>query len=147
MVVRDVVRGVAVRTDLDAERARLAALGVRIVWELALEDIATLHLHPRDVGGAIVSIDVADPPSSWRWAGPLWADPNWERHQQTGRCSRIAGAEIQSADPRATAARWCEVLGRPAGEERDGTPCIPLEGAELRFTRDDDGRGDDPQEK
>ena len=41
--------------DLDADRTRLARVGARIVWEIAFDDIATIHLHPRDVGGAIVS--------------------------------------------------------------------------------------------
>src|SRR5205814_906057 len=38
--------------DLRADRTRLAALGVRIVWQVELDDIATVHLHPRDLGGA-----------------------------------------------------------------------------------------------
>src|SRR3989441_3727031 len=58
--------------DLRADRARLAALGVRIVWQAELDDIATVHLHPRDLGGAIVSLDQPVPPESWRWGGPEW---------------------------------------------------------------------------
>src|SRR2546428_9993292 len=58
--------------DLRADRTRLAALGVRIVWQLELDDIATVHLHPRDLGGAIVSLDQPVPPESWRWGGPQW---------------------------------------------------------------------------
>src|SRR5262249_56622564 len=56
--------------DLDADRRRLSALGVRLVWQVTLDDIATVHLHPRDVGGAIVSIDQPRPAASWRWGGP-----------------------------------------------------------------------------
>src|SRR5207302_1544425 len=56
--------------NLRADRARLAALGVRIVWQVELDDIATAHLHPRDLGGAIVSLDQPVPPESWRWGGP-----------------------------------------------------------------------------
>ena len=29
---------------------------------------------PRDVGGAIVSLDRPLPPASWRWAGPGWEE-------------------------------------------------------------------------
>src|SRR3989442_5700509 len=58
--------------NLRADRARLAALGVRIVWQVELDDIATAHLHPRDLGGAIVSLDQPVPPESWRWGGPEW---------------------------------------------------------------------------
>src|SRR2546426_6988186 len=58
--------------DLRADRARLGALGVRIVWQVELDDIATVHLHPRDIGGAIVSLDQPVPPESWRWGGSEW---------------------------------------------------------------------------
>lgn len=43
--------------DFAPHRARLAELGVRVVWEGQQAGAATLHLHPRDVGGAIVSLD------------------------------------------------------------------------------------------
>ncbi len=39
---------------------------------MAIFQVAGTHLRPRDVPGAIVSIDWADPPGSWRWAGPAW---------------------------------------------------------------------------
>jgi hypothetical protein len=56
--------------DLAAARRRVADLGVRVVWTVDLPDIAATHLHPRDVPGAIVSLDWAAPEESWRWAGP-----------------------------------------------------------------------------
>ena len=43
--------------DFDRDRARIRALGVRTVWEKELPDIRAMHLHPKDIGGAIVSID------------------------------------------------------------------------------------------
>ena len=58
--------------DVRAARERVAAAGIRVVWQADLADVAGTHLHPRDVPGAIVSIDWADPPGSWRWAGPAW---------------------------------------------------------------------------
>ena len=58
--------------DLDAARARAAAEGIRVVWQVDLPDISGTHLHPADIGGAIVSLDRADPPGSWRWGGPDW---------------------------------------------------------------------------
>jgi hypothetical protein len=123
--------------DLAAERKHLAEIGVRVVWEIAFDDIATIHLHPRDVGGAILSLDAADPPSSWRWAGP-----DWEQHRRLERVRAIRGAELQSADPAALARRWSEVIARPAAERPDGRLEIPLDGAFLRFVPDLDGRGE-----
>ncbi|MDQ3739822.1 MAG: VOC family protein, partial [Actinomycetota bacterium] len=58
--------------DLAPARERAAALGVRTVWELELPDIVDVHLHPRDMGAAIVALDRCDPPEGWRWGGPDW---------------------------------------------------------------------------
>jgi glyoxalase-like protein len=110
--------------DLAADRRRLAALGVRIVWEAALGDIATAHLHPRDVGGAIVSLDEPRPAASWRWGGP-----GWEGRVRTDVVRAITGVTIGADDPARMARRWAEVLGLPAG---DGTS-IALDGGTIRF--------------
>jgi len=95
--------------DLAADRRRLAALGVRIVWEIALDDIATIHLHPRDVGGAILSLDEPHPPAGWRWGGPAW-----QTRVRTEVVHAITGVTLTAADPARMAARWAEVLGLPA---------------------------------
>src|SRR6516162_2036529 len=58
--------------DLAEARRRVAELGVRVVWTADLPDMAATHLHPKDVPGAIVSLDWALPPGSWRWGGPVW---------------------------------------------------------------------------
>lgn len=92
--------------DAAATRERLAELDVRVVWEGVHDDITDLHLHPKDVGGAIVALDATTPPGSWRWAGPTW----------TGRVppfgpGGVAGMTVAAVDPAATAARWAAVLG------------------------------------
>src|SRR5947209_17732835 len=56
--------------DIDATRRRLAETGVRIVHDTTHPDIVDLHLHPKDVPGAIVALDVTRPVGSWRWGGP-----------------------------------------------------------------------------
>jgi len=123
---------------LAAHRARLARLGVRVVWEIAFDDIATLHLHPRDVGGAIVSLDEARPPESWRWAGP-----EWQRHVRRERVLEIAGIDVASADPARTAERWASVLDRPLDPSLGAdAPAIALERGRVCFTRTV-GRHDD----
>lgn len=122
--------------DLAADRARLERLGVRVVWQIRLDDIASMHLHPRDVGGALVSLDQPRPPESWRWGGP-----EWREHVSTAVVAQATGADLQSPDPGALAARWSEVLDRPL-DLREGTPVLPLEGGEIRFVPDADGRGE-----
>jgi len=123
--------------DLAVERKRLAEQSVRIVWEVALDDIATIHLHPRDLGGAIVSLDCARPAESWRWAGP-----DWRSHRRTGRTRRFLAGELQSPDPEALAHRWSRVLGLPLAAGTGERAEIPLESGCLRFVRDRDGRGE-----
>ena len=93
--------------DLAAARARLPGLGVRVVWTADLPDIAGTHLHPKDVPGAIVSLDWAEPAGSWRWAGPDWTGRVPEHRGGGG----VTGVTIEVADPAAAAARWAEVLG------------------------------------
>jgi hypothetical protein len=115
--------------DLSRDRARLRDLGVRIVWEANHEEISAVHLHPKDVGAAIVSLDQATPPSSWRWAGP-----NWERHRSSSSNSRIVNATISAVDPGAMAQRWSKVLGL------DGASRLSLTDGELEFVTAIDGR-------
>jgi hypothetical protein len=122
--------------DLAKHRPRLEQLGVRIVWQTQLRDAATIHLHPKDVGAAILSLDWMDPADSWKWAGP-----DWKSKVRTDVVSEIVGVELQAGDPRALAERWAEVLGRRA--ERSGDEWrIGLDAGAIRFVRDEDGRGE-----
>ncbi|HVS28148.1 MAG TPA: VOC family protein [Solirubrobacteraceae bacterium] len=94
--------------DFDAARGRVREAGVREVFEVTLDDIAEVHLHPADMNGAIVSLSKPQPPASWRWGGP-----DWERRSVPGR---VTGATVAVSDPRAVAERWSGVLGAPAAD-------------------------------
>jgi hypothetical protein len=127
--------------DLVAARARVAGLGVRVVWTADLPDIAGTHLHPKDVPGAIVSLDWADPAGSWRWAGPAW----------TGRVPQeagggVTGVTVEVADPAAAAARWAEVLGVGVAGDEPGDGAVTIElagwGQRLRFEPARAGHGE-----
>ena len=124
--------------DLAADRARIEAAGVRIVWEIALPDISTIHLHPRDIGGAIVSCDQPVPAGEWRWAGP-----DWRAHRRVDAVTAIVGAELAADDPGAMAARWAQVLGLPTPEPIEaGGHRVALAPGELRFVPVADDRGE-----
>ena len=124
--------------DLAAARRRVADLGVRVVWTADLPDIATTHLHPRDVPGAIVSLDWAAPEQSWRWAGPSWTGRVPE-HAKGG----VTGLTIEVNDPAAAARRWAAVLGIPAAEGEPGTKVeLPEAGQRLRFVPARGGHGE-----
>ena len=92
--------------DLAEARKRAAAHGVREVFEVALDDIAEVHLHPADMHGAIVSLSQPSPPESWRWGGPDWVE------RAVGDRSLI-GAVVAVADPDAVLTLWASILGAP----------------------------------
>jgi len=98
--------------DFDAARARVEALDVRVVWSADLPDIRAMHLHPRDTGGTLLSIDQPIPAAAWRWGGPQW------EQRGSALASGIRAAEIRSPDPATLAARWSALLDRPVA--RDG---------------------------
>jgi len=55
--------------DIEFMRNHTESLNVRKIWELDSDDTKAFHLHPKDIGGAILSVDQMEPPESWRWAG------------------------------------------------------------------------------
>ena len=107
--------------DLEGARGRARGVGIREVFEVSLEDIAEVHLHPADMRGAIVSLSAPKPPESWRWGGPAWA----ERSSPL----RVSGATVAVAEPDAVAARWGTVLGTEPSA------------AGIRFVADEGERG------
>ena len=98
--------------DLDRRRARLADVGARVIWQGDYPDIRGTHVHPKDIGGAIVSVDEATPWESWRWAGPAWRD-----HVRTETVTAVRSLTIGAADAKAMAARWAEVLDLPLADD------------------------------
>jgi catechol 2,3-dioxygenase-like lactoylglutathione lyase family enzyme len=94
--------------DLPAARSRARAAGVREVFEVELEDIAEVHLHPGDMRGAIVSLSAPSPAESWRWGGEGW--------RERAVPGFLTGVTIAVADPDAVAERWTGVAGGPVPE-------------------------------
>jgi hypothetical protein len=105
--------------DLAAARERARAAGVREVFEIELEDIAEVHLHPGDMRGAIVSLSVPKPVGSWRWGGEGW--------RERAVPGAVTGITIAVADADAVSARWSTIAGG----------VVPG----CRFVRDDRSRG------
>ena len=117
--------------DLDRRVEYLTANDVRIVWSGDLPAIRGRHLHPRDVGGALVSIDQPVPNGSWTWGGP-----DWTAHQDTSVVSGIAGVTVAAADPAAMRSRWHQleidsavrfVEASSRGEGIDGVDLVATE--------------------
>ena len=116
-------------TNLDAHLMRAEALGVRVVWTGGVEGIRGAHLHPADVGGAILSLDEADPPEAWPWCGPEWTG---SAGPTTGE--PISGITLTASDPPAAAERWASLLDTVA----DGTS-LRLPGTTIDFVPADEG--------
>jgi hypothetical protein len=117
--------------DMAATRERLAALAVRVVWEVELEDAVDLHLHPHDVPGALVAVDTMDPPGSWRWGGPAFTGT------EVAATGGLLGLTLAVPDPLATARRWAAVAGCP--EPTDATLSLGRQWA--RFTSEGRANG------
>ena len=94
------------------------------MYEAETEGIVGLHLHPADVGGAILSVDRADTWGEWPWAGPTWRD-----HVRTAVVSSVEAVVVEAHDPSVMASRWGELLGCAVVDE-----IVPLnDGGEIRF--------------
>lgn len=122
--------------DVDRERDRVTAEGFRLVHDAGHgghgEKIHGIHLHPKDTGGAILSIDQADPPESWVWAGH-----DWQYHSLDGVVSDIVAIDIQANDPDEVCEKWAGAIGIAASNR-----VIAVDDAEIRFVEATDGRGD-----
>ena len=115
--------------DLTQEQARLADTSIRTVFADDRGNAKAIHLHPKDVPGAIPSIDEMTPPESWLWAGEGW-------EQRAGRhVGRILAAEIRSLAPHETGLRWAEAYGLELLSSGDDWR-IEMGGTEIRFTYD-----------
>ena len=128
---------VLLQTDeLDKHKTRVVNAGIHIVHDGEVNEhgasIHGIHLHPKDVGGAILSLDQADPPESWLWAGA-----DWQYHSTDDVVTKIVAIDIQADNPNKMAEQWSNATGLTL---RDGV--IELEDSEIRFVCANDGRGD-----
>jgi hypothetical protein len=113
--------------DAVAARQRLDDEGVRVVWETVHDDIVDLHLHPKDVSGAIVALDITTPPGSWRWGGP-----EWTAQVPAHGPGALTGVTVAVPDPVAVARRWAAVVGA-AEAPIDGVLRLAGGRQEIRF--------------
>ena len=115
--------------NLAQEQERLADTAIRTVFADDRGNAKAIHLHPKDVPGAIPSLDEMRPPESWLWAGDGW-------EQRAGCYARgILAGEIRSPDPKATGQCWAEAYGielMPAGNGWR----LEMGETEIRFSHD-----------
>ena len=117
--------------DLEAVRARADERDIRRVWNIDLKEISASHLHPADIGAAIVSIDEARPAESWRWGGPDW--------MTNSKPGKILGADLIARDPQALSQKWAQILGAAVQSVSEHLWEISLAGGRLRIMPGDEG--------
>lgn len=84
------------------ERLSIADMhNVRRVWQGAVDGIRGAHLHPRDTGGTLVSIDQPDIPGEWAWGGP-----SWKSRRPSSIVSAIDSFTVGVPRPTITGQRW-----------------------------------------
>ena len=116
--------------DLDVRLVHLGARDVRVIWAGDFPDIRGRHLHPRDVGGAIVSLDEPVPAGSWRWGGTDW--PEMAASAQTRTVDAISMITVASEHPEESSRRWTDlgiaesVRFVAAGKRGDGIDGVAL---------------------
>ena len=115
--------------NLAKEQTRLADTSIRTVFADDRGNAKAIHLHPKDVPGAIPSLDEMTPPETWMWAGSGW-------EQRAGRhVGGILAVEIRSLDPRATGLCWAEAYGIELLSSGQGWR-LEMGGTEIRFAFD-----------
>ena len=132
--------------NLEARREHFKAEGVRLVEDLNSTDWGltgeALHLHPRDTGGCLLSVDRHSPDGENMGGAYKWAGPDWRTHDRSKTVAQIVGAAIQSPDPADLATRWSHLLQRPLRKGDSGMD-IHLDQGFVHFgpLRDDRGEG------
>ena len=125
--------------DHAPRRARVEALGVRIVNQFDSGEFSNMQLHPKDTGGSFFEIDEQRGERAHDLDGP-WepAGPDWHTHRRLERITAITAAEVQCDDPDAVATRWSEIAEIELGGAARRT--LALDNAEVRFVPCTDGR-------
>ena len=114
---------------------RIESLQMRKVWEVDREEVSAFHVHPKDIGAAIVSFDEMRPSNEWLWAGSGWRD------RKSSNVGGITAVDVQADDPEAIAIKWAAAFGTTFDLEGDAL-LMPLDDGHIRFVEAADGRGD-----
>lgn len=121
-------------------RPHFEKVGVRIAQDLDRPTYRAAQMHPKDVGGTLMSIghDVGgdDLLGDWHAAGK-----DWKKFMHTERVAAIAGVTMQSDDPKRLAARWAEIWKKPVHDDASGLH-VHTDNCKFYFVADKNGRGE-----
>jgi hypothetical protein len=118
--------------DLISYAHRIALKNIRVAAAIDSPQYASLQLHPRDVGAAMLEIAVnkssADPRGPWYPAGGDYE----ARHSPA-----LLGVDLSHPKPHELAARWSHLLSRELNTE--GLSLTLDEGGRIRFVQGQEG--------
>jgi len=117
--------------DVEATRARAAALGISPVFESPYEGHTITQWHPRDFG-TLAELDEIRPADTWHMA------PRIFENGSTEVVGDVTAIELSVADPAVTAATWAAVLDLRVDP---GGPSLDLSGRQVRFVPATAGEG------
>jgi hypothetical protein len=122
--------------EIDEVSQRADELHIRKIWEIERDEVKAFHVHPKDIGAAIVSFDEMIPPEAWTWGGPVW-------QKQTARnVGNITACDLQSADPEALADRWSSMFSRSLITNNEKITMKLDDDSQINFLKAEDDRGD-----
>jgi hypothetical protein len=121
--------------SIDGVSRRIENLQMRKIWEVDRDEVSAFHVHPKDIGAAIVSFDEMRPSTEWLWSGPGWRD------RKSSHVGGITAVDVQADDPEAIAVNWAAAFGRSFHLEGD-VLLMKLDDGDIRFVEAVDGRGD-----
>ncbi|XOV82462.1 MAG: VOC family protein [bacterium] len=110
-----------------ATAQHLAQQQVRSIWQVDRAEVSACHVHPKDMGGAIVSFDEMRPAHEWLWAGPDW------RSRRASNVNSLLGCDLAHPDPLDLAGRWGEIMRTPV--TRQSGECFALIFSDNSFIR------------
>lgn len=125
--------------NFEYEKQRIEAEKIQIIWHenRKMDGIhaQALHLHPKQIGGAILSLDSMVPNTAWLWAGT-----DWQKDIAQSLVKNIVGVVLQSKNPEGLCAKWETALGKK--RTKGSNLSISLDKSEIKFINEDDLRGE-----
>lgn len=103
--------------DPERYRQRAELLGIRVANVIRHDNYLGIQLHPKDTGAAMLEFNHTpggeDPMGPYAPAGP-----HWQQSVRNEFARGLRAVEIECPEPDALAARWSQLLERPAAERR-----------------------------
>ena len=125
--------------NFEQENNRVENSEIKIIWNGDRQEegihARTIHLHPKQVGGAILSLDKMIPENEWLWAGT-----KWQECINNSLVDCLSGVILQSSNPDKLCSQWELALGK----QRDSGDMlnISLDQSNISFIKDSNSKED-----